>query len=243
ELRDTELRLNETALELRRFLDLLQAEPDRLEQVESELERIADTKRRFRSESYAELLARAGEARAELAALEDGADPLQAASAAVAEAEKRAGKLAERLSKNRRTAAEPFANAVEAELHGVGLGEGEFRAELAERGPTATSASRRSRAIRPTRGSSSWTRTAGRKRSAVCSGARSSCKRCDDHAANVCRAHWARSARPPDEEPRQAAEPRRHRDHRPHRSRPGLGGGADRVGGARGRERRSLADG
>ena len=138
ELRDTELRLNETTLELRRFLDSLQAEPDRLEQVESELERIADAKRRFRCETYAELLALAAEARAELAALEDGADPLQAAAAALAAAEKRTAKLAGRLAKNRRAAAGPFATAVEAELHGVGLGEGEFRAELGEREPGAT---------------------------------------------------------------------------------------------------------
>jgi DNA repair protein RecN (Recombination protein N) len=84
ELRDSELRLTETTLELRRFLDSLEAEPDRLEQVESELERIADAKRRFRCETYAELLARAAEARAELAAFADGADPLEAASAALA---------------------------------------------------------------------------------------------------------------------------------------------------------------
>jgi DNA repair protein RecN (Recombination protein N) len=152
ELRDAELRLNETALELRRFLDSLQAEPDRLEQVESELERIADAKRRFRCESYVELLARAAEARAELAALEDGADPLQAAAAALAEAEKRAKTLAERLSKNRRAAAGPFANAVEAELHGVGLGEGEFRAELGQRDPTATGTDEISFLIRPNAG-------------------------------------------------------------------------------------------
>ena len=120
--------------------------------MESELEGIADAKRRFRCESYAELLARADEARAELAALEEGADPLQAAAAAVAEAENRAEKLAERLSKNRRAAAEPFANAVEAELHGVGLGEGEFRAELAEREPTATGTDDVSFLIRPNAG-------------------------------------------------------------------------------------------
>ncbi len=152
ELRDAELRLNETALELRRFLDSLQAEPDRLEQVESELERIADAKRRFRCESYAELLARAGEASAELAALEDGADPLEAAAAALAEAEERARKLAGRLSKSRRAAAEEFAKAVEAELHGVGLGEGEFRAELAERGPTASGIDEVRFLIRPNAG-------------------------------------------------------------------------------------------
>jgi DNA repair protein RecN (Recombination protein N) len=152
DLRDAELRLNETALELRRFLDSLQAEPDRLEQVESELERIADAKRRFRCESYAELLARAEEARAELAALEDGADPLEAAGAALAEAEKRAKKLTERLSKNRRAAAGQFANAVEAELHGVGLGEGEFRADLGEREPTARGTDEVSFLIRPNAG-------------------------------------------------------------------------------------------
>jgi DNA repair protein RecN (Recombination protein N) len=152
ELRDVELRLSETALELRRFLDSLQAEPDRLEQVESELERIADARRRFRCETYAELLARAAEARTELAALEDGADPLQVAAVALAEAEKRAMKIAGKLSKSRRAAAEPFATAVEAELHGVGLGDGEFRAELRERDPNATGTDEVSFLIRPNAG-------------------------------------------------------------------------------------------
>jgi DNA repair protein RecN (Recombination protein N) len=152
ELRDTEVRLAETTLELRRFLDSLEAEPDRLEQVESELERIADAKRRFRCETYAELLARAAEARAELAALEDGKDPLEAASAALAEVEGRTKKLAARLSKNRRDAADAFASAVEAELHGVGLGEGEFRAEVGEREPGATGMDDVSFLIRPNQG-------------------------------------------------------------------------------------------
>jgi DNA repair protein RecN (Recombination protein N) len=152
ELREIELRLSEATLELRRFLDSLEAEPDRLDQVESELERIADAKRRFRSETYAELLARAAEARAELAALEEGADPLQAAAAALAEAEQRTGKLAEQLTKNRGAAAEPFATAVETELHGVGLGDGEFKAELRERDPGATGADEVRFLIRPNAG-------------------------------------------------------------------------------------------
>jgi DNA repair protein RecN (Recombination protein N) len=152
DLRDTELRLSETTLELRRFLDSLQAEPDRLEQVESELDRIAETKRRFRCETYAELLGRAAEARAELTALEDGADPLDAAAAALAEAEKRTKKLADRLSKNRRAAVEAFAAAVEAELQGVGLGEGEFKAELGERDLGATGTDEVSFLIRPNPG-------------------------------------------------------------------------------------------
>jgi DNA repair protein RecN (Recombination protein N) len=152
ELRDVELRLGEATLELRRFLDSLEAEPDRLEQLESELERIADAKRRFRAETYEELLARAADARAELAALEDGADPLAAAAAAVAEAEKRCDRLTKRLAKSRRAAAEPFAKAVEGELHGIGLGEGEFRADLTEREAGATGSDAVAFLIRPNSG-------------------------------------------------------------------------------------------
>jgi DNA repair protein RecN (Recombination protein N) len=135
ELRGAGVLLGETALELRRFLDTLEAEPDRLEQVEARLERIADAKRRFRCESYGELLDRADTARAELVALDEGADPLSAASEALAAAEQETRALSERLRKSRREAAKPFAEAVEAELHGIGLGEGEFRAELDEREP------------------------------------------------------------------------------------------------------------
>src|SRR5439155_17873660 len=47
ELRDVELRLRETASELRSFLATLGAEPGRLEEIESQLERISDAKRRF----------------------------------------------------------------------------------------------------------------------------------------------------------------------------------------------------
>ena len=83
ELRDAELRLRETASALRGFLAALEAEPARVEQVEAGLDRIAEAKRRYRCESYEELLARAAEARAELDALEDGADPLAAAAAAL----------------------------------------------------------------------------------------------------------------------------------------------------------------
>ena len=54
-----------------RFLASLEAEPGRLEQVEGELERIADARRRFRCATYEELLERAAAARAELAALEE----------------------------------------------------------------------------------------------------------------------------------------------------------------------------
>ena len=142
ELRDVELRLRESASELRSFLASLQAEPDRLELIESELDRISEAKRRFRCASYDELLTRAAEAQAELEALEGGADPLSAAAEAVSVAEQEVNRLATELRTARAAAAEPFAEAVAGELEGIGMGEGEFRVELAEReeGPTGVDA-------------------------------------------------------------------------------------------------------
>ena len=138
ELRDAELRLRETASELRAFLASLQAEPDRLERIEADLDRIADAKRRFGCASYEELLARAAEARAELEALDDGFDPRAAAAEALVAAEADVKRLAEELHAARAEAVDAFADAVAEELHGIGMGEGEFRVELRERdlGPT-----------------------------------------------------------------------------------------------------------
>jgi DNA repair protein RecN (Recombination protein N) len=133
ELRDAELRLREAASAVRSFLAILEADPGRLEHVEGELDRIAEARRRFRCGSYAELLARAAEAKAELDALEEGADPAAAAAEAMAQAEARAGELAAALHEARAPAAEPFAQAVATELAGMGMGEGEFKVELRER--------------------------------------------------------------------------------------------------------------
>src|SRR5579884_3300124 len=88
ELRDVELRLRETASELRSFLTSLESEPGRLEQVEAELDRIAEVRRRFRCEDYASLLARTAEARAELDAIEEGFDPVAEAAAQLSAAER-----------------------------------------------------------------------------------------------------------------------------------------------------------
>jgi len=154
ELRDVELRLRETATELRSFLASLEAEPDRLEQVEAGLDRIAEAKRRFRCTSYEELLARAAEAQAELDALEEGADPVAAAAKAVEVAERRVEELALALREARQAAAGPFAQAVAGELEGIGMGEGEFRVELSAHpnGPGVTGADTVAFQIRPNAG-------------------------------------------------------------------------------------------
>jgi DNA repair protein RecN (Recombination protein N) len=152
ELRDAELRLREAASALRSFLGALEADPRRLEQVEGELERIAEARRRFRCASYEELLARSAEARAELEALDEGGDPAAAAEQALAQAEARVAELAGALHQAREAAAEPFADAVAAELAGVGMGEGEFRVELREREAGATGGDEAVFLIRPNPG-------------------------------------------------------------------------------------------
>jgi DNA repair protein RecN (Recombination protein N) len=135
ELRDLELRLSELGSDLRGFLASLEAEPDRVEHVEHELERISDARRRFGAADYDALLARAAEARDELAALEGGLDPAAAAEEALAAAQAKSERLAAELRAAREQAAEPFADAVAEELRGVGMGDGEFRVELRERDP------------------------------------------------------------------------------------------------------------
>jgi DNA repair protein RecN (Recombination protein N) len=152
ELRDVELRLREVATDLHAFLDSLEAQPGRVEHVESELDRIAETKRRFRCQTYEELLDRAQEARTELDALEEGFDPVAAAAKALAEAEARAAELTKTLRDAREQALGPFQEAVAENLRGVGMGDGDFRVELRDRDPGPSGADEVSFLIRPNAG-------------------------------------------------------------------------------------------
>jgi DNA repair protein RecN (Recombination protein N) len=154
ELRDVELRLREAASALRGFLVSLDADPARAEEVEARLEAIADAKRRFRCATFDELLSRAADAEAELARLGEHGDPAEAALETLRAAEARVGALARELSAARGAAAEPFAEAVAAELAGIGMGEGEFRVELRSRadGPGPAGADEVAFLIRPNRG-------------------------------------------------------------------------------------------
>ena len=152
DLRDVEVRLRDTASALRAYLSALEAEPGRLESVESELDRIADAKRRFGGPTYEELLERAQAARAELEALEAGADPLTASAQALASVEARVEGLAADLRRARCEGAPAFSEAVAAALKGLGMGDGEFRAELAERELGAAGRDEVSFLIRPNLG-------------------------------------------------------------------------------------------
>jgi DNA repair protein RecN (Recombination protein N) len=151
-LRQAELQLRETASELRSFLLSLEAEPGRLEEVEAELDRLADLRRRHGVQTFAELLDHAAAARAQLEALEDGHDPVRAAEQALEAARADVARVHAELRSARQAAAEPFAAAVADELRGVGLGDGEFRVELREREAGASGADDVAFLIRPNAG-------------------------------------------------------------------------------------------
>jgi DNA repair protein RecN (Recombination protein N) len=152
ELGDAEVRVREAASTLRTFLASLEAEPGRLAEVEAELDRIADARRRFGAATFDDLLVRAAAARAELETVAAGADPLADAERELAEASEKADELAAALSAERIAAADSFADAVAAELQGLGMGDGEFRIELNEREPGQSGRDDVSFLIRPNPG-------------------------------------------------------------------------------------------
>ena len=130
ELRDLEIRLSDLGSELRRALASFDADPARLEVVEGRLDRIAELRRRFRAATTDELLQRRDAAGAVLEALAAGDDPVRSAARALAEAEERYTTVTAALRAARSERAEGFAGAVQDELAGLGLGEGEFRVEV-----------------------------------------------------------------------------------------------------------------
>jgi DNA repair protein RecN (Recombination protein N) len=134
ELRELAGRLGDTGSELRRSLASFETDPDRLDDVERRLERLAELRRRFRCDTTDELLARRSEAVAVLEELGDGGDPLEAAARELAAADSRYDRAADALRGTRLAAVELFASAVTEELAGLGMGEGRFRAELREHG-------------------------------------------------------------------------------------------------------------
>ncbi|MDQ3993994.1 MAG: DNA repair protein RecN [Actinomycetota bacterium] len=152
DLADSEVRLREAVSTLRAFLASLAAEPERLEEVESELERIGDAKRRFGAASYDELLGRAASARAELERLDADADPAGAAARALGAAQDRVDELAAALTAARREAAPRFIGEVTTALAELAMGGGDFRVEITQREPSASGSDEIAFLIRPNPG-------------------------------------------------------------------------------------------
>jgi DNA repair protein RecN (Recombination protein N) len=122
--------LGDVAAGLRAYLDRVEADPERLAEVEERLEAI-DRLRRKHGGSVESALAHAERCRAEIARLEGAETRGAEAEAALAEAEARRGELGARLSEGRAAAAGPLQERVAAELEMLAMPGATLEVELA----------------------------------------------------------------------------------------------------------------
>jgi DNA repair protein RecN (Recombination protein N) len=140
-LKSAELSLQEASYALRDYLSRLEANPGRLEEVETRLEAIARLKRKY-GHSMAEILAFLGEVRAQIAGVESAGERMEALrqerKRLAAEFEKLAGALTEA----RQAAARRLEKRVEAELAQLAMERTVFRVAMAAAAWSATGADR-----------------------------------------------------------------------------------------------------
>jgi DNA repair protein RecN (Recombination protein N) len=131
--------LGEIGRELTRYLDDLEADPARQEQVEQRLAAIESLARKHRI-APAELPGKAAELEAELARLEDIGQGLDERRAAVAAAVQAWRDRAERLSAARTRAAAELGRAISARMQTLGMAGGRFEVEVQPSAAAATGA-------------------------------------------------------------------------------------------------------
>jgi DNA repair protein RecN (Recombination protein N) len=135
DLQEAVSRLREAGVELRRYLQELEAQPGRLDQVEARLGQLAETARRHGADSGDELARRAEQARALLESLgpADQEEARLRAEAVSAQASLAAAAAA--LHELRAGTAAPFARAVEGHLADLGMEHATLEVRLAPREP------------------------------------------------------------------------------------------------------------
>jgi DNA repair protein RecN (Recombination protein N) len=121
---------------LRDYLSRLEANPGRLEEVESRLEAIARLKRKY-GNSVADVLAFLDEARRQIASVENASERMEALRAARTRLASEFESAASMLTEKRRAAGRKLEKRVEAELAQLGMERTVFRVEVA---PAAWSA-------------------------------------------------------------------------------------------------------
>jgi DNA repair protein RecN (Recombination protein N) len=140
-LKSAELSLQEASYALRDYLSRLEANPGRLEEVETRLEAIARLKRKY-GHSIAQILAFLEEVRAQIAGVESAGERMEALrqerKRLAAEFEKLAGALTEA----RQAAARRLEKRVEAELAQLAMERTVFRVAMAAAAWSATGADR-----------------------------------------------------------------------------------------------------
>ena len=128
-LAQAEIQLQEANDTLRRYRDGLEADPSRLEWLESRLARIRELARKHRVEGH-QLPEVLRELSAQLAAQEAHGESIEALEQAVVAAEQRYFTHAQRLSDLRRKASAGLSAAVTEVIHSLGMPKGQFEARL-----------------------------------------------------------------------------------------------------------------
>jgi DNA repair protein RecN (Recombination protein N) len=128
-LKTAAIGVDEASFTVRDYLDRLEADPDRLENVESRLELIDRLKRKYGS-SVAEVLAFLDNVRAQMEAVESAGERKSKLEIELARASEDYRAVAEALTKRRSAAAEKLAKKVEGELGSLALESAVFRIEV-----------------------------------------------------------------------------------------------------------------
>ncbi|MFQ3568205.1 MAG: DNA repair protein RecN [Aggregatilineales bacterium] len=122
----------ELAVSLRRYIDHVEYNPERLNEVEERLEVINALKRRY-GPSIALILEHAGKARAELDALEHSEERLEELARQETTLLKHIGELAERISRGRAAAAAQLSEGIIRELADLRMASARFEVSLEQR--------------------------------------------------------------------------------------------------------------
>jgi DNA repair protein RecN (Recombination protein N) len=126
---EAEIQLREAAADLARYRDRLEADPARLDWLETRLGAIADLARKHRVDE-ADLPGLRSRLEARIAEIENGSETLELLEQRAERAAGEYSSAAEALSQARARSAESLAEQVSAQLRQLGLAHGRFRAEL-----------------------------------------------------------------------------------------------------------------
>ncbi|MBW4437676.1 MAG: DNA repair protein RecN [Pleurocapsa minor GSE-CHR-MK-17-07R] len=131
-LNDISAQIEEISTTLRRYLDDVEYNPERLEEVEERLELISTMKKRYSAASIAEILAYADKAREELESLENSEERL----AELRESEQamllQIGELGERISRARNAAAQQLGARIVTELGDLRMASARFEVSITQ---------------------------------------------------------------------------------------------------------------
>jgi DNA repair protein RecN (Recombination protein N) len=115
----------DAARSMRHYLEAMQEDPERIDEVEARLNMIAGLKRKY-GDTTREILEHRAEAQAEIDELESAEQSAEELQARIEALEEEAGRRAEALSRSRRELAERLAERVEEELRPLGMDRARF---------------------------------------------------------------------------------------------------------------------